>query len=65
MFIKQNHAFSAPSRDGGIHPMSFDRHLVANLLVSVYDDVLREPLPEPLRRLVHKIEMREQELMDR
>lgn len=65
MFIKQNHAFNAPRLNGGIHPMSFDRHLVANLLVSVYDDVLREPLPERLRHLVRAIETREQDLTDR
>ena len=38
--------------------MSFDRHLVANLLVSVYSGVLKEPLPDRLERLVRELEMR-------
>lgn len=65
MFIKQDHAFNAAGRNGGIHPMSFERHLVANLLVSVYDGVLREPLPERLQHLVREIAAREQNLMGR
>lgn len=65
MFIKQNHAFNAPRLNGGIRPMSFDRHLVANLLVSVYDDALQQPLPERLQHLVRALETREQDFRDR
>ena len=65
MFIHHNDAFDARSRDGGVHPMSFDRHLVANLLVSVYSGVLKEPLPDKLERLVRELETREATLRDR
>ena len=59
MFIKHNQAFNIEGRRGGISPMSFDRHLVSNLLVSVYSDVLREPLPERLAHLVRALETRQ------
>jgi hypothetical protein len=59
MFIKHNQAFNIESRRGGICPMSFDRHLVSNLLVSVYSDVLKEPLPERLAHLVRTLETRQ------
>ncbi|HEX8164777.1 MAG TPA: hypothetical protein VF601_03195 [Beijerinckiaceae bacterium] len=58
MFIRRNQAFDVPSRRGGISPMSFDRHLVANLLVSVYSGVLEEPLPDRLAHLVRALETR-------
>jgi hypothetical protein len=59
MFTAQNQAFNAPRRDGAIRPIFFDRHLVTNLLVSVYSDVLEEPLPDKLERLVRRLEARE------
>ena len=66
MFIKHNQAFNIEGRRGGICPMSFDRHLVSNLLVSVYSEVLKEPLPERLAHLVRALETREtQDLRDR
>ena len=66
MFIKHNQAFNIEGRRAGICPMSFDRHLVSNLLVSVYSDVLKEPLPERLAHLVRRLESRgAQELRDR
>ena len=51
MFIRNNQAFHTANHHDGISPMSFDRHLVANLLVSVYSGVLKEPLPDRLERL--------------
>ncbi len=39
--------------------MSYERQLAANLLVSLYSDVLNEPLPERLRMLVQELERRE------
>jgi hypothetical protein len=66
MFIHHhNQAFGTPDRNGGIHPMSFDRHLIANLLVSVYSGVLKEPLPDKLERLVRELERREAAIRDR
>lgn len=59
MFIKHNQAFNIEGCRGGISPMSFDRHLVANLLVSVYSGVLKEPLPERLAHLVRALETRQ------
>ena len=59
MFIKHNQAFNIEGRRGGISPMSFDRHLVANLLVSVYSSVLKEPLPDRLAHLVRELETRQ------
>lgn len=64
MFIKQNHTFNAPALNRGIHPMSFDRHLVSNLLVSVYDGVLKEPLPEHLQHLLLELETRRTQAQD-
>ena len=58
MFIRNNKAFHTTNRHDGISPRSFDRHLVANLLVSVYSGVLKEPLPDRLERLVHELEIR-------
>jgi hypothetical protein len=58
MFIRNNQAFHTTNHHDGISPMSFDRHLVANLLVSVYSGVLKEPLPDRLERLVHELEIR-------
>ena len=58
MFIRHNEAFHTTSRHDGISPMSFDRHLVANLLVSVYSDVLKEPLPGRLQHLVRELDIR-------
>jgi hypothetical protein len=65
MFIQHNEAFTGPGRGGGIQPMSFDRHLVANLLVSVYSGVLKEPLPDKLERLMRELERREATVRDR
>ena len=65
MFIEHNEAFNTLNRNGGVHPSSFDRHLVANLLVSVYSGVLKEPLPDKLERLVRELEMREAQVRDR
>jgi hypothetical protein len=65
MFIHHNQAFGASGRNEGIHPLSFDRHLVANLLVSVYSGVLKEPLPDKLERLVREFERREATIKDR
>jgi hypothetical protein len=59
MFIRHNQAFNIPSRREAISPMSFDRHLVGNLLVSVYSDVLKEPLPDRIEHLVRELEARE------
>ena len=59
MFIRHNQSFNIESRRGGVSPMSFDRHLVANLLVSVYSGVLKEPLPERLAHLVRELETRQ------
>ena len=59
MFIRHNQSFNIEGRHGGVSPMSFDRHLVANLLVSVYSGVLKEPLPERLAHLVREIETRQ------
>ena len=59
MLIRHNHAFNTSAHHEGISPMSFDRHLVANLLVSVYSGVLKEPLPDRLERLVHELEIRQ------
>jgi hypothetical protein len=59
MFTAHNQAFNAPSRDGAIRPIFFDRHLVMNFLVAVYSDVLEEPLPDKLERLVRRLEARE------
>jgi hypothetical protein len=59
MFIRHNQAFSIPGRRGAISPMSFDRHLVGNLLVSVYSDLLKEPLPDRIEHLVRDLEARE------
>src|SRR5215204_6681325 len=58
MFIRNNQAFHTTSHHDGVSPMSFDRHLVANLLVSVYSGVFKEPLPDRLERLVHELEIR-------
>jgi len=58
MFIRNNQAFHTTAHHDGVSPMSFDRHLVANLLVSVYSGVLKEPLPDRLERLVHELEIR-------
>jgi hypothetical protein len=65
MFIHHNQAFGASGRNDRIHPLSFDRHLVANLLVSVYSGVLKEPLPDRLERLVREFERREATIKDR
>ncbi len=65
MFIHHNQAFGASHRNAGIDPLSFDRHLVANLLVSVYSGVLKEPLPDKLERLVRELERREATIKDR
>jgi hypothetical protein len=65
MFIQHNEAFTGPGRGEGIQPMSFDRHLVANLLVSVYSGVLKEPLPDKLERLMRELERREATVRDR
>jgi hypothetical protein len=59
MFIRHNHAFGTASHNENVSPMSFDRHLVANLLVSVYSGVLREPLPARLQHLVQQLEIRQ------
>ena len=59
MFIRHNQSFNIESRHGGVSPMSFDRHLVANLLVSVYSGVLKEALPERLAHLVRELEARQ------
>ena len=59
MFIKHDQAFNIEGRRGGICPMSFDRHLVSNLLVAVYSDVLGERLPERLAHLVRELETRQ------
>jgi hypothetical protein len=65
MFIDHHdHAFHAPGHDG-VHPTSFDRRLVANLLVSIYSGVLKEPLPDKIERLVRELEAREAALRDR
>jgi hypothetical protein len=66
MFIHHhNQAFGSPDCAGGINPVSFDRHLVANLLVSVYSGVLKEPLPDKLERLVRELERRDAAIRDR
>ena len=59
MLTQHDRTFDAPDRSGGIHPISFDRHLVMNLLVSVYSDALKEPLPDRLETLVRELELRE------
>ena len=60
MLVRQNQSFNFPGHSGSIHPRSFDRHLAANLLVSVYGSVLHEPLPERLETLLRELESREQ-----
>jgi hypothetical protein len=60
MFIRHNHAFGIESRREHISPMSFDRYLAGSLLVSVYADVLKEPLPDRIEHLVRELELREQ-----
>jgi hypothetical protein len=45
MFIQHNEVFGGPNRSGGIHPLSFDRNLMASLLASIYSAVLKEPFP--------------------
>jgi hypothetical protein len=59
MLVRQNQSFNFPGHSGSIHPRSFDRHLAANLLVSVYGTVLKEPLPERLESLLRELESRE------
>jgi hypothetical protein len=65
MFMQHNDAFGAPSTNGGLKPLSFDRHLVTNLLASVYSGALKEPLPDRLERLVRELELREATVRDR
>jgi hypothetical protein len=65
MFIQHNDAFGAPRREASIQPISFDRHLVANLLVSIYSGILKEPLPDKLERLVRELDRREAAVRDR
>jgi hypothetical protein len=59
MLVRQNQSFNFPGHSGSIHPRLFDRHLAANLLVSVYGSVLQEPLPERLEALLRELESRE------
>ena len=65
MFIRPDQSFNIEGRRGGLSPMSFDRHLVANVLVSVYSGVLDEPLPERLAHLVRALETRPRDLKGR
>jgi hypothetical protein len=59
MIIEHHQAFATPNRNRGLRPVSFDRHLAARLLVSIYANTLREPLPDRLDSLVRALEARE------
>jgi hypothetical protein len=65
MFIQHNEVFGGPNRSGGIHPLSFDRNLMASLLASIYSAVLKEPLPDKLASLVRQLETLEAVVKDR
>ena len=61
MLVRQNQSFNVSAFSGSVSK-PFNHRLAANMLVSAYEGVLREPLPERLEKLVRELERRDRSL---
>lgn len=59
MLVRQNQSFNV-SAFSGTGSARFDRRAATHMLVSTYEGVLKEPLPERLEKLVRELENRDQ-----
>ena len=59
MLVRQNQSFNI-SEFSGTGSARLDRRAAANMLVSAYEGVLKEPLPDRIEKLVRELAGRDE-----